>query len=354
MRFEILARDAGARLGRLETAPRDDRHPGLHAGRHARCGQGADAAGARGDRERRSCSRTSTTSLCGRASRPSARRRAAPLHRLEPADPDRQRGFPGLLPRGAAQGRRARRALPQPSRRRACSSSPRRASSRRRRAIGVDIAMVLDECPPWPVTEPVAAAALARTLRWAERSIAARTTGGHRALRHRPGQQLSAPARGGGGGARRAPVRRLRDRRGERRRAARAPPGGDRMDRALPAGGPRALPHGGRERFPTCCTRSPTASICSTACCRRGTAATACSTPARGRCGSRTPRFRDDAATARPRVRLPGLQPAVARPFCTTSSAPASSPRRSTAPCTICAYSLTSWGKREKLLRLFG
>lgn len=43
-------------------------------------------------------------------------------------------------------------------------------------AIGVDIAMVLDECPPWPVTEPVAAAALARTLRWAERSVAARTT----------------------------------------------------------------------------------------------------------------------------------------------------------------------------------
>lgn len=42
-------------------------------------------------------------------------------------------------------------------------------------AIGVDIAMVLDECPPWPVTEAVAAASLARTLRWAERSIAART-----------------------------------------------------------------------------------------------------------------------------------------------------------------------------------
>lgn len=43
-------------------------------------------------------------------------------------------------------------------------------------AIGVDIAMVLDECPPWPVAEPVAAAALARTLRWAERSVAARTS----------------------------------------------------------------------------------------------------------------------------------------------------------------------------------
>jgi queuine tRNA-ribosyltransferase len=45
-------------------------------------------------------------------------------------------------------------------------------------AISVDIAMVLDECPPWPVAEPVAAAALARTLRWAERSIAARTGSG--------------------------------------------------------------------------------------------------------------------------------------------------------------------------------
>ena len=43
-------------------------------------------------------------------------------------------------------------------------------------AIGVDIAMVLDECPPWPVTEPVAAAALARTLRWAERSVVARSS----------------------------------------------------------------------------------------------------------------------------------------------------------------------------------
>jgi len=43
-------------------------------------------------------------------------------------------------------------------------------------AMGVDIAMVLDECPPWPVTEPIAAAALARTQRWAERALAARTT----------------------------------------------------------------------------------------------------------------------------------------------------------------------------------
>ncbi len=36
--------------------------------------------------------------------------------------------------------------------------------------LGVDIAMMLDECPPWPISEPQAAAALERTLRWAERA----------------------------------------------------------------------------------------------------------------------------------------------------------------------------------------
>ncbi|MGB5163044.1 MAG: tRNA guanosine(34) transglycosylase Tgt [Thermoanaerobaculia bacterium] len=38
------------------------------------------------------------------------------------------------------------------------------------RRIGVDIAMVLDECPPWPVTREVAAASLDRTHQWAIRS----------------------------------------------------------------------------------------------------------------------------------------------------------------------------------------
>lgn len=40
--------------------------------------------------------------------------------------------------------------------------------------MGVDIAMALDECPPWPIEEPAAARALDRTLGWAERSLAAR------------------------------------------------------------------------------------------------------------------------------------------------------------------------------------
>jgi queuine tRNA-ribosyltransferase len=35
------------------------------------------------------------------------------------------------------------------------------------RALGSDIAMVLDECPPWPCAEAECAAAVRRTLRWA-------------------------------------------------------------------------------------------------------------------------------------------------------------------------------------------
>jgi queuine tRNA-ribosyltransferase len=41
-------------------------------------------------------------------------------------------------------------------------------------ALGSDIAMCLDECPPYPVSRPVAEAAAARTSLWAERCGAAR------------------------------------------------------------------------------------------------------------------------------------------------------------------------------------
>jgi queuine tRNA-ribosyltransferase len=40
--------------------------------------------------------------------------------------------------------------------------------------LGVDIAMVLDECPPWPIDEAAATASWERTLDWARRSQAAR------------------------------------------------------------------------------------------------------------------------------------------------------------------------------------
>ena len=68
--------------------------------------------------------------------------------------------------------------------------------------LGVDLAMVLDECLPWPCDEPTAERALERTLVWAERSLAARRApertalfgiaqgGVHRPLRERAARRL--------------------------------------------------------------------------------------------------------------------------------------------------------------------
>ncbi len=41
------------------------------------------------------------------------------------------------------------------------------------RRLGVDIAMVLDECPPWPIERAAAEASWRRTLDWARRARAA-------------------------------------------------------------------------------------------------------------------------------------------------------------------------------------
>lgn len=41
-------------------------------------------------------------------------------------------------------------------------------------AMGPDVAMPLDHCPPWPCTESAAAAAVRRTLAWLERAAAAK------------------------------------------------------------------------------------------------------------------------------------------------------------------------------------
>jgi len=56
-------------------------------------------------------------------------------------------------------------------------------------ALGADVAMVLDECAPVDAGEAAARAAMERTLRWAERSVAART---------RPDQWLFGIVQGGG------------------------------------------------------------------------------------------------------------------------------------------------------------
>jgi queuine tRNA-ribosyltransferase len=48
--------------------------------------------------------------------------------------------------------------------------------------LGVDLAMVLDDCPVWPIDEPGAARSLERTLEWARRSLDARRRSGATAL----------------------------------------------------------------------------------------------------------------------------------------------------------------------------
>jgi queuine tRNA-ribosyltransferase len=50
--------------------------------------------------------------------------------------------------------------------------------------LGSDIAMVLDECPPWPVERDVCAFSCARTLRWARRCKDAATESGFFASGH--------------------------------------------------------------------------------------------------------------------------------------------------------------------------
>lgn len=70
-------------------------------------------------------------------------------------------------------------------------------------ALGVDLAMVLDECPPHPIPEAEAEASLDRTLVWARRALASRRAvertalfgiaqgSTHRRLRERAARELS-------------------------------------------------------------------------------------------------------------------------------------------------------------------
>ena len=56
--------------------------------------------------------------------------------------------------------------------------TPERAVSLQLGDFGVDVAMVLDECTPHPATKEEAALSMARTHRWAERSVSARAAQG--------------------------------------------------------------------------------------------------------------------------------------------------------------------------------
>jgi len=175
MQFEILARDAGARLGRLETAHGTIDTPafmpvGTLGAVKGLTPQELEAAGAQ----------VMLANLYHLSLRPGIDTisRAGGIHRFtgwnRPILTD-SGGFQvfslAALRKVDERGVRFRSHLDG-----ALLELTPESVVAAQEAIGVDIAMVLDECPPWPVPEAVAAAALARTLRWAERSVAARTS----------------------------------------------------------------------------------------------------------------------------------------------------------------------------------
>ncbi len=89
-------------------------------------------------------------------------RRPAPLHRLGPADPDRQRRLPGLQSRrtGARSTRKARNFRSH------LDGSPHlltpETAADIQAQLGSDIAMVLDECLGQPATRDQARASMER------------------------------------------------------------------------------------------------------------------------------------------------------------------------------------------------
>ena len=73
--------------------------------------KGVDAPRSRGDRRADSAQQHLPPVSAPRRRSDRAARRPAPLHRLDEADPDRQRRLPGVQPGRAADDRRGRRAL---------------------------------------------------------------------------------------------------------------------------------------------------------------------------------------------------------------------------------------------------
>ena len=136
---------------------------GLHAGRDAGRGEGRDASRSRRAR-RRDTPQQHLSSVSASRRRPDrAPRRPAPFHRLDEADPDRQRRLSGVQPRGAAHDRRGGRALQSHLDGSPHLLTPEKAADIQAQ-LGSDIAMVLDECLAYPADDGEA-----RT-RWSGRS----------------------------------------------------------------------------------------------------------------------------------------------------------------------------------------
>ena len=197
--------DGHARRGRLTLEPRRGRDADLHAGRHLRHRQGRAAAHRSRRWARRSSSATPSTCGCGPGldvMQPV--RRPAPLRGLEQADPHR-------LAAASRSGRWARCAR---SARKACSfASPvngdklfltpevsmqiqTRAEQRHRHAVR-RVHAVRHRRPASPPRRE-ARASMELSLRWARRCQDRVRAAGEpqRAVRHRAGRHVRAPARG--------------------------------------------------------------------------------------------------------------------------------------------------------------
>ena len=201
------ARDGLAPARRARDAARAGRDADLHAGRHARRRQGRDC--------RATCARSAREIVLGNTYhlylRPGDEliARRGGLHRFMGWD------GPILTDSGGYQvfslGDRCRLSeegarVPLASRRQRAPADAGVGRRTSRRGSASDIAMVLDECTPFPATPDVAARSLERTARWAARArarhlaIAAGATdvvpldAGAGAVRHRAGRRPRRPA----------------------------------------------------------------------------------------------------------------------------------------------------------------
>ncbi len=154
--------------------------------------------------------------------------------------------------------------------------------------LGSDIAMVLDECPPWPCEHDYAARSLEMTVRWARRckeaNVERRTSDVQRSnraigFRNRAGRDVCRSAARERGSNGRDRIRWLRDRRRERGRAGAGDDARGREQRTVSASGQTALRHGTRDAAADCSNWSHAAWTCSIAYCRRVSRETAPPSP---------------------------------------------------------------------------
>ena len=165
------------------------------------------------------------------------------------------------------------------------------------RALGSDIVMIFDECTPYPAERGPGAG-----LHGAVPALGGAQPRGPRRqsrgpVRHRPGRHVRGAAGALPGRAAGDRLRRLCHRRAVGGRTARGAAAGPGFPLRAAAGGPPALPDGGRH--PAGHRRGGRVAgwTCSTASCRPATPATATSSPAPARCASATPATRP---TSRP------------------------------------------------------